>query len=298
MITELTLNNDVTNQRLHISESNWDFVLDGASTTFGVIPSSMGTYKAVNQVGVYISSISLEPREPKLVGWVVGRSRKQLEERKSLLNVLINPLQKLTVECYNNHKISGYPTSSISYSTPWAENNDVICKFMINMYCEDPCFYETSKRETVIAVWDGAFHYPLVIPQSKGIVFGKRNVNLVGTVYNNGDINIGMVIKFKSISTVVNPFIISFATNETIKVTHTMLAEDEIVVDTRFNKKSVWLYREGEEPESIFWALNYPDESVFLQLVVGANRLRYGADENDSGLVVNIEYEPQWLEVQ
>ena len=298
MITALVFENQVTGQRVNVSESNMDYVLDGSKTDFGVVPSSMGTYKAVNQVGVYISSISLEPREPKIVGWVVAPTEARLRERKAVLNRAINPLQKLVAECYGQYKIAGYPVSSVSYSVPYEENNDIMCKFMVNMYCDDPCFYELAQREMEIATWDASFHFPLIIPKDVGVVFAKRNTQLVGSVFNNGDVNIGMVIRFKAITTLKNPYIVSFATNETLKITYTMLPDDEIVVDTRFNKKSVWLYRPGEEPISIFWALNYPDESKFLQLVVGNNRLRYGADENENSLTVLIEYEPQWLEVQ
>lgn len=295
MITEVYLKNEITGVKVHISEANDDYVLQ--EMYFGPIEASITDYKAVGQVGSYISAIDLEPRTPYLMGWVVAPDYTLLEQRKSVLNSLVDPTAMMTIECYDTFRISGHPTKTIQYGKEWKENNDIMCKFMINWYCADPCFYEYAERSMALATWTGLFHFPLIIPEGVGIQFGHRQTALVGIIPNIGDIEIGMDITFEAVGDVSNPYILNLVTQEIIQLKFEMKAGDIIKLSTGFNQKTVTLYRGEDEPEDIFQAFVYPP-SVFMQLHRGNNALRYGSDAGSDNLLIYISYMPQFLEVE
>lgn len=307
MVDAITMVNLDTGARVlmdkHPTEGYW---LE--SVAFGTVPATINTVKAIEQIGVYVPSITLEPREPTITGWVVASNYVRLEQLKDVLNRAVNPLQDVRIECYGSYRLDGHPQTSIAYSVPWQENNDVMCKFVIHMYCQDPCFYDSTLRQQIIANWQGMFHFPLIIPDydpvgvhtqpEDGIQFGHREPSLVGFVDNPGVVDVGMVCEFTAEGALTNPWLMNLVTRETFKVTYPMAYGDKIVVDTRFNEKGVTFHEGGaDEGIDIFNYFNYP-ESMFFQLHVGSNMLRYGADSNDQNLQVSITYYPRFLEVE
>lgn len=299
MVEAITLVNDNLNNntpggtKLDINMSNRAYVLD--SIDWGAVQSTRKTYKFINQIGVYVTGTTLESRDISIVGWVVGDTQDQLKTRKRFLNQFINPLQQISM-LYNGYMITGIPDTTITYGKDEAENNEVMCKFMIDLFCPDPMFYTAVTKEAVLADWIPKFHFPLIIPKKKGIIMGLRSQSTVITVNNPGMLETGMTVKFYARGTVVNPSLTNIATQKKIQFAYTMQPGETLEVTTYTNRKAVRKYAGGTSVNA-FNLIDF-ETNEFIQLQPGDNPLRYNAEDGVSNLEVNIQFKPQYLEVQ
>ena len=286
-------NNTIGSTQLDINMDNRAYVL--TSIDWGAIQSTRKTYKFINQIGVYVTGTTLESRDISIIGYVVGDTYEQLKTRKRFLNQFVNPLQMLSL-VYEDYMIDGIPDTTIKYGTDLAENNEVMCKFMIDLFCPDPMFYTRDTREVILADWIPKFHFPLIIPKTKGIIMGLRSQSTIITVNNPGMLETGLTATFYARGTVVNPSITNIATQKKIQFAHTMQPGETLEVTTYTNRKAVRKYI-GESSENAFNLIDF-ESNEFIQLILGENPLRYNADEGISNLEVTIQFKPQYLEVQ
>lgn len=293
MVESIILTNEDINASLLISRDVNDFVLE--SVDWGVVESSRKTYKFIDQVGTLVTGVTLESREVSIVGWIVARTQDLMTSRKRLMNKFVNPLHKITL-AYEEYEIEGIAETSIKYGVEEQENNDVMCKFMITLFCPDPMFRNSSETNTVIADWMPKFHFPLIIPENKGIIFGLRTQSTIFEIKNDGDTDCGFVVVFQATGTVTNPYIVLIDTQETIKLKTEMQAGEIIEVSTVQNKKTVTRIK-GDVKENAFDVLDLKVSKLFA-FRVGTNYIKFGADVNSENLLVNIRYSPMYLEVQ
>lgn len=294
MIESVTLVNEGFGTSLLVSQDiGQNFLLD--SMDFGAIQSGMQTYKFINQIGAFVTGVTLESRTATLVAWVIGKTQKELSERKRLLNKFFNPLYPLTI-IYEDYRITGIPETSIKYGAKYEENNDVMCKFMVSFFCADPMFYNKDKTTLVIAEWISQFHFPLEIPEDTGIIMGLRTPSSIFEVKNDGVAECGAVFIFTAQGTVVNPEVVLINKQQLIRLNMTMEAGDTVRVSTVENNKTVTRIC-GNVEENAFNLLDFGN-STFFSLEVGSNFIRYGAESGSENLLLNIEYEPRYLEVQ
>jgi hypothetical protein len=157
----------------------------------------------------------------------------------------------------------------------------------------NPFWQDINATKTEIAIWRGAFEFPLELVE-EGIELGYREPSLIVNILNKGDVATGMRIQFKALATVENPSLFNVNTREYIKINKTMSTGEIITVTTGFGDKKVYLDNNGVVTN----AFNYIDlNSTFLQLEVGDNLFRYDADEGIDNLEVSIYYTPQYLGV-
>lgn len=292
MIESIVLENLSIGTSLPINISNREYVLD--SVDFGTIQSSRNTYKYINQVGVYVTGTTLESRPINIIGWVVADSQADMTRRKNFLNRFVNPLQQLRLH-YEEYQIDGLPTKTISYGTDISTNNEVLCKFMISLFCPDPLFHTENGTNVLIADWLPKFHFPLIIPKDKGIIMGLRSPASIATLNNDGSMPCGFVVTFEASGTVKNPYILNILTQEKIRLVETMEAGETLRVSTVPNNKTVKKISNGVETN----AFNLLDlSSTFFSLPVGETYIRYGAEEGVVNLSVNVYYDTGYLEVQ
>lgn len=292
MIENIVLENLSIGTSLPININNREYVLD--SVDFGTIQSSRNTYKYINQVGVYVTGTTLESRTINIIGWVVADSQADMTRRKNFLNRFVNPLQQLRLH-YEEYQIDGLPTKTISYGTDISTNNEVLCKFMISLFCPDPLFHTENGTNVLIADWLPKFHFPLIIPKDKGIIMGLRSPASIATLNNDGSMPCGFVVTFEASGTVKNPYILNILTQEKIRLVETMEAGETLRVSTVPNNKTVKKISNGVETN----AFNLLDlSSTFFSLPVGETYIRYGAEEGVVNLSVNVYYDTGYLEVQ
>ncbi|CAK7001868.1 phage tail family protein [Tissierella sp.] len=166
--------------------------------------------------------------------------------------------------------------------------------FIINLFAADPYWKDLEEIKEEVAIWRGAFEFPLEIPINDGIEFGFREPSLIANIENNGDVPCGMKVEFKALGSVVNPSLFNVNTREYMKINKTMGAGEILTVTTHFQNKRVEMYRNGIISNAFNW---WDLHGTFLQLDVGDNLLRYDADEGLDNLEVNIWFTPQYLGV-
>lgn len=273
-----------------------DFILN--SVDWGAVESTHHSFKYVNQIGVYVTGASLETRSVTIQGWVIAENESMMTIRKTTLNRFFNPQQAVDL-FYKDYVLRFLPNTSIRYSTAIAENNEVICKFKVEGYCPDPLFSEQVESKVAAASTQAMFHFPLIISETPnppgGIIFGLRQPSLIVTVTNNGAVDVGMKIVFRASGTLTNPSLIEVNTQKFFKVNKTMVAGEEITIDTIIGEKKIEGYLNGITSNYF----KYRDlDSEWLQLKVGDNLFRYDADQNVGNLEVYIYYNNKYLEVQ
>lgn len=293
MIESLVLTNTVTLQSVLLDKDSSYLVLDEAD--LGTVEGTHHSYKYVSQVGVYIDSTTLEQRTVAISGWVIGDTYDELKENKKALNRLVNPLHPIDAVVQEKYKLTFKPDYSVKYSVSYEENNEVLCKFLIQGTCADPMFTTKDKQSALIASTIPKFRFPLVIPQGTGILMGLREPSLLATLNNEGDIDTGLLVTFSCTSTVTNPSLLNVDTREFIKVNKVLSAGEQIVISTGSGEKYIKGIVNGVE----YNYFKYMDfDSTWLQLHAGENTLKYDADNNVAGLEVLISFLPKYLEVQ
>lgn len=273
-----------------------DYILN--SVDWGVIQSTHHSYKYVNQIGVYVTSTSLETRPIDIVGWIVADNELQMTQRKDMLNRFFNPRQAIDL-FYDDYVLRFLPNTSVRYSIVTGENNEVMCKFKVDGMCSDPLFAEQNETLIPAASTIPMFHFPLIISKTPnppgGVVFGYRQPSLTVAIANKGAVAVGMRIEFKANATLLNPSLINVVTQEYFKINKEMQAGERIVVNTTIGEKKVQGIVGGE-------ALNYFKyrdlQSTWLQLAVGDNIFRYDADSDIGNLEVYVYFHNKYLEVQ
>lgn len=297
MVEGITLKNLDTGMTLELDVvSTPDYILE--SVDWGVIEASHHSYKYVNQVGVQVTGTTLETRPIEILGWIIAETPLQMTERKDKLNQFFNPQQWIELS-YQKYTLKFLPNGSVKYSITPAENNEVICKFKIDGLCPDPLFEERVESQIDAASTIAKFHFPLIISKDPnppgGMVFGIRQPSLIVPVVNKGAVPVGMKILFRAKGVVVNPTITNAKTQKFFRINKSMVADEEILVDTIIGEKKI-VGTIGEVSLNYF---KYRDlDSEWLQLSVGENLFRYDADSGLDRLEVYIYFGNKYLEVQ
>lgn len=293
MIESIVLKNKTTLQSVLFDKEVSEFILDTAD--LGTVKGTHHSYSYLNQVGVYIDSTTLGQRTVSINGWVVGDTYSELDLNKSTLNKLINPLHYIDIIYANKYKLTFKPDFSVQYSTSYQDNNEVLCKFLIQGTCPDPMFTTKDRISSLIASTTPEFRFPLIIPKTTGVIMGLRKQSLVVTLSNEGDIKTGLSIKVNCSGTVVNPQITNLNTQEIIKVNKTLVSGEQLVISTASGEKYIKGILNGTE----YNYFKYMDfDSSWIQLQVGENRLKYTAESGVSNLSVSVSFLPRYLEVQ
>lgn len=297
MVEGIKLQNVQTRTELTLDMvSTPDYVLN--SVDWGTVESTHHSYKYVNQIGVYVTGTSLETRNVSVQGWIIADNEMQMTQRKRILNGFFNPQQAIDL-FYSSYVLRFLPSSSVKYSATVAENNEVVCKFKIEGLCPDPLFAEKTESKVAAASTIGKFHFPLCISKTLdppgGVLFGLRQPSLIIAIENKGSVSVGMKIVFKATGTLVNPMLVNVNTQQYYKINKTMVAGEQITIDTIIGEKSVKGLVNGTESNYF----KYRDlDSTWLQLDVGDNLFRYDSDSNIGNLEVFIYYSNKYLEVQ
>lgn len=273
-----------------------DYILE--SVDWGTIQATHHSYKYVNQVGETIDNTSLETRPIEIKGWIVAKSESHMTMLKRKLNSFVNPKEAITI-FYNSYKINFVPNETVRYSIEAAENNEVFCKFQIYGIAPNPLFSDEFETSSAFVTTIPSFHFPLVLSNSlpdKGVIFGKRTASLIVNVYNKGSDSVGMKIIFKANGTVINPSLTNVNTQEEFTIDKTLIAEEEIVINTSIGEKGIKGKIGNNDYTNYFMYKNL--DSSWLQLNIGDNLFRYNAEDGIENLDVFVYFYNQYVEVQ
>lgn len=249
--------------------------------------------KGVGQDGMTITSVNLKPRPLQILGKINENDKSVLAKRRAKLLQVFNPKVQgwLQYEYGDVKKRIRCQVESAPFFSK-AFNTFKVLNFVIDLIAPNPYWQDLSQSKSEIAIWRGAFEFPLEILE-EGIEMGFREPSLIVNVLNQGDVACGMKIQFKALATVENPSLFNVNTREYFKINKTMKAGEVITVTTHFQNKRVQLNKNGVVSALTGWDYT----STFLQLDVGDNLLRYDADNGIDNLEVSIWHNSQHLGV-
>lgn len=215
-----------------------------------------------------------------------------MDERRKRIYAVFNPkLNPMRIDFVmsdgKEHYITANLSSAPSMPPDKKNNNDVWQNVLLQFIATDPYIYEKEEQYVDVALWVGKFSFPLIIPDIEGIEMGVRQDGLIANVFNPGQSDTGMIIRFKALATVNNPSIININTYEELKLNTTMAKDDVIEVSTYLGKKTVTLIRDNKRT-NIFNTLDI--NSKFLELRPGDNLFRYDADAGVDNLEMTITF--------
>lgn len=297
MVENVILKNKQTSALLELDVVTTPFyILD--KVDWGQIKGTHHSYKYVNQIGVYVTSTSLETRDVSVSGWIVSNSELHMSQRKKTLNGFVNPQQPIIL-MYKHYSLEFLPDKTIKYSTTVKENNEVVCRFEITGLAANPLFKDTNTTNVPIAGMLGMFHFPMMLSAVDNgmptVMMGLRQPSLIVNITNSGSVQTGMNIVFKATGTVVNPSLINIYTQEQFKINKTLVAGETVVVSTTIGEKKIIGTLNGVSTNYF----KYRDlMSAWLQLDIGDNAFKYDADNGIDSLDCTIEYNNKYLEVQ
>ena len=297
MVENIVFKRVDSNEELALSMTDTPFYILN-NVDWGVVQGTHHSYKYVNQIGVSITSTSLKERSITVTGWIIADTEEEMDERKQFLNRYFDPRYEIDV-MYKNYFLRFVPDNTVKYGTSEKENNDTIVQFQIKGTCADPLFSEINGSKETIAATIATFHFPLIMSTNlyeRGLVFGYRQPSLTAKVTDKGAVEVGMKIVFKAIGELTNPRLIDVDTREFVAIEKSMVAGEEIVINTNVGEKSIQGKIGNEDYSNYFM---YKDlDSTWLQLRLGDNLFRYDADSGLDNLEVYLYFYNKYLEVQ
>lgn len=306
MIQKLQIINKVNGQQLSLArDGSTQYVLD--EIDWDVPSVSFSTYRVPFQIGVSLSGVELGTRKPSITGYIVSRvygreflgrgwdefleaQLQDVEQKKYELNRVINPLQDIRI-VVGEYFIEGRPSNAVKFSNKENENNEVLCMFTIDVDCFSPMFRLNKGKQTVLAKVQPKFRFPWILKETgniMGVVYNPKIINVI----NNGDCDIGGIIKLKAVGgTVQNPTIFNVDTQEQFMIRLTLDDGDYLLINTKIGEESV-IHHDA----NCFGTGQSKDENVigdvlegssFLQFKQGSNLYGYSVEEG-SDVFVNL----------
>lgn len=240
-----------------------------------------------NTDGANFLKSNFQTRDVDLEGYIrtSGMKSSTIQKHRDTLYRIFNPKNKVTVEFEDEniyYQIEGYPVSFPVFEGGFENSNYTFQRFLLQMNCTDPFIYK-SKKYIIFSDVIPRLSFPV---QFNNVVFGEKSDSLIETVYNSGVMECPLEIRMRATNTVVNPYLLNVYTGEQIKFNTTLSAGEEIYINTGRKKEISKIT--GNTKENFYYALDL--NSDFMSLRVGDNVFRFGSDENEQYLQVEISY--------
>lgn len=258
------------------------------------VKANITKVSGAGQDGSTITNVVIADRDLQLQGDIKGGSKDEIVKYRAKLLKVFNPKSQGWLQ-YEYGSIKRRIRCQVETGPVFKKITDSYRyqEFSIDLLCPNPYWQDLNSIKSEIAIWRGAFEFPLELVDD-GIEIGFREPSLIVNVFNSGDVACGMKIQFKALATVINPSLFNVNTREYFKINKTMEAGEIITVTTHFQNKRVELNKNGVVSNAFNWI---ELGSTFLQLDVGDNLLRYNADDGIDNLEVSIWHTPQYLGV-
>lgn len=304
MIQELQIINKVNGQQLSLAmDGSTQYVLDEVDWDVPLV--SFSEYRVPFQIGVSLYGVEIGTRKPSITGYVVSNVHgmeflgkgwnefleaqlQDVEQKKYELNRVINPLQDIRV-IVGDYFIEGRPSSAVKFSNKENENNEVLCMFTIDVNCFSPMFRLNKGKQVVLAKVQPKFRFPLILKET-GNIIGVVNSQKIINVINDGDCDIGGIIKLEAVGgTVQNPTIFNVSTNEQFMIRLILQKGDYLLIDTKIGEENVIHhhvnYLSTGKPKDENVIADVIEGSTFLQFKQGSNLYGYSVEQGNNAFV-------------
>lgn len=293
MIDSIQLVNTVTGQSITLDQDNSQFIL--TDLDLGKVTGLHSKYAFYNQIGVTIESTEIQDRDIAIIGYLIGSTYEDIKQNKKLLNKFVNPVQDTDIIVYNKYRLTFRADYSVQYGKTVPENNEYMCRFLIQGTCGNPLFRLVRNEQTFMSATEPKFKFPWIIPKPDGFIFSQKQTNRLITVENDGDLPVGIKITLTAKGTVINPKVTSILTQEKIQLQKTLSVGETVTISTVYGQKYIQGIVNGVTSNYIKY-LKYPSD--WFQLTPGSNSIQYDADSGASYLQGTIEFSPGYMEVE
>lgn len=316
MIKKVNIKNMQTNETVDIDMLGDLYILD--EIDIGQPSVTFNTYKVPFQIGETENGLDVGTRNITIYGYVVADTseidthgmkwkeyyalqEQQIEEAKQLLDKMISIYEKLTITI-NGYMIDAKPSIPVIYSSNYSENNEVQCKFEIDLICFSSMFYSGTKQVNLAYIRSN-FHFPFHStdkPPEEPIVFGEIMRRQSVSIENNGDAPVGCEITIKATAGVIkDPKIYNVNTGAFIGFKNvTLETGDYIIINTEVNKETAYKHTiETGQDELIVGDML--DGSEFLTIEKGKAFYAYSVEEQyQNNIEVFIQYSERYFNIK
>lgn len=175
------------------------------------------------------------------------------------------------------------------------ESNEFWQDGLLQFTCSDPYLYKKDNTVVHIAAWIPNIVWPLVIPEEgEGVAFAYRTPSLIANVLNEGQVDSGIIIKFRATGPVSRPSLINVNTYQELKMKMDLETGDVVEISTERGKRYAKLIK-NNVPVSVFGKIE--PMSDFLVVEPGDNLFRYDAAVGIDNLEVTIYISNKYLGV-
>lgn len=308
MVKKVTLTNSVTKDSIVIDSKDGYYIID--EIDWDTPSVEMSAYRVPYQIGQSYAGLTVGTRKPTITGYVVAKDVEQastweqywencetaVQDKKEELDRMISIYQEIVIEA-NGFYLDARPTAPPKYSNTYKENNEVLCKFILEFECFNPMFYKETKTIN-FSVLENKLKFPLTIPKTKGITMGVERRQKIVLFENNGDVPVGCIIRMKAITdSLITQQVNSITEDAKIIFSDlSMSAGDEIVINTNIGEESVKLHTQNGDEVSIVG--NMEVGYKLFKILIGKNYYSYETQPSDGVMDVTVEYREQYFNIR
>ena len=316
MIDFITLRNFTRQESVGIKKDGRNFVLDSIDWDAPSVETNV--YRVPYQIGSMLSNVIVGTRKITIIGYIIAntmdintrgltweeyfqKQKEEIETNKEFLNDMISIYEEILI-IVDGYYLKGYPTQPVKYSDTEEENNEVLCKFSIEIECFDPTFYKDS---TVVhlAYVSPMFHFPLILTENKSdeyVVFGEVHKRQSALIENKGSIDVGCKIIIKAVGgSVINPKVYNVNTGEYVEFTGITLSDGETLTITTEtgNENAIRHSLTRDTNESVIGFMK--PGSDFFKVLRGSYYYAYSANEASmNNIDVTIEFTERFFNIR
>lgn len=223
--------------------------------------------------GAKVNSVRVDKRNLVLYITVEG----DIEANRIKLYSIF-PLKRRVTLYYKNGSRDVYIEGVVESVTPDFFANKQMAQ--VSIICPQPYFKDIDELVTHFSEITSLFEFPFSIGSSGTEISAITN-NVRKSIINTGEVESGIIIKLYAAGTVEKPIIYDVFKRKHIGLNFTMLANDEIVINTYKGEKSISLIRSGITSNIMGYMT--PD-SKWLTLDIGDNVFTYDCASGISNL--------------
>lgn len=299
MIGEAEIYNSTKGVTLYFNQSDAEFLIDDGGLQVEDLESAISSYSIFDRIGEKINTVQIgSGRTITITGWVINVPESSLEDKKAKLSRIINPLDELKF-ISKGRSINCRAKKAIEFGSKYKDNNDLICKFKIELYCPYPLF-----EGEVIRLQYTKIPASILFPRNQFLEFDSAGSSLDSFV-NPGDVTTGFEMGFTT-STASSGIRISntyLTENNIFKIKTSKSISGQYTLNTELDTDSYGFYSYSSGSKVL--DLEGLDlSSSFFGLCPGTNKIKITGSNSSGGIAskfirsLSITFTPKYFSLE
>ncbi|QOV10941.1 phage distal tail protein [Viridibacillus arvi] len=257
-------------------------------TGLGDVTAQIQKQKSPFQDGSTFLDALLDEREVEITFLIVAdleQNYGDVSKARARIAQICNPKLGPGILKYENDYVVRIIDAIASHVPIYGDNGErtkTLQKSTISFIAHDP--YWKSLKVDEEPAFKPLFQFPFSGPFQMGIQRDERIIE------NDGDSETPIFVEF--FGPAKNPQIINETTGQFVKVNQNLLEGERMIIDTSEDNKSVFFVNELGESRNVFHWIDLG--STFFKLVIGENKIKYSADSDIQGAILNISYNKRY----